>query len=117
MGRRDGPDVHGEHVMAESEITVGLRPHIGIMRVDGQTIEVEHPQFLVLASIGAWFRMQHIGFIGKQKNSLLACLPVWDKIPGKDKDAILSQVSELVGWDAGYVPPLGGRRHEHIDAE
>ena len=44
------------------KVTIELRPHIGVTRTEAGPLEVEHPQWIVVADLG--YRKCQIGYIG-----------------------------------------------------
>lgn len=58
--------------MAEPKLNweIEFRPHIGQMRREGQTVDVEHPQWIVLAGVNGRPPKQ-VGYVAHGKTNLM----------------------------------------------
>lgn len=104
-------------------VEVELRPHIGknYNKKLNQVVEIEHDQFVVMASVNGSSMVQ-IGYIGKSQDAPLNGIDTMRALPKHIQEQITQEVAEKLGRGevktfvpAPIVPELFGEEEEDDD--
>jgi len=89
------------------QVTVELRPHIGVQMTPLGPAEVEHDQYVVMASTPFSGKPIQMGYIGKKPGSPFNGIHTFRKLSEDQKAAIVSQIESMRGEEGLRVfePP------------
>jgi len=89
------------------QLTVELRQHIGTAQTELGPVEVEHNQFIVMASTPFSKHPIHVGYVGKQKGAPFNGLHSFRKLPQELKSAVQRELAKQKSEDTVrmFEPP------------
>ena len=92
------------------QVSVELRPHVGITQTPLGPVEVDHKQFLVMASTQFTENPVCVGYVGTQDGAPFNGLHPFRKLPQDVKDQIIELVTAAKGGTTVKVfeppPPI-----------